>query len=215
MTVTQVDVVRAAVELIDERGLDALTLRGVATRLGIRAPTLYWHVRDKQHLMDLVAEQIAVDSQPPESHEPATGQPVWEWLGERARWQRTALLAHRDSAQVAAGNRPTDASLPTIERLLTTLVTAGLRPSEALRIVTALGSFIIGDVLETQTSANRVPPDAPQPSERFDEQYPTAMAAASTMGNDNDRFEEGLSLFLDGLRARLEARDRSSVRSAP
>jgi TetR/AcrR family tetracycline transcriptional repressor len=80
--------------------------------------------------------------------------------------------------------------------------------------VTALGSFIIGDTLETQTSANRVP-DAPPPSERFDEQYPTAMAAASTMGTDNDRFEEGLSLFLDGLRARLEARDSSAVHSAP
>ena len=104
MTVTQADVVRAAVELIDERGLDALTLRGVAARLGIKAPTLYWHVRDKRHLMDLVAEQIAVGSEPPESQEPAAGQPVWEWLGERARWQRAALLAHRDSALVAAGN---------------------------------------------------------------------------------------------------------------
>ena len=215
MTVTQADVVRAAVELIDERGLAALTLRGVATRLGITAPTLYWHVRDKRHLLDLVAEQIAVDSQPREDQEPAAGQPVWEWLGERARWQRTALLAHRDSAQVAAGNRPTDAALPAIERLLATLVAAGLEPGEALRTVTALGSFIIGDTLETQTNADRVPPDAPPPSERFDGQYPTAMAAASTMGTDDDRFEEGLSLFLDGLRARLEARDRSSLRSAP
>ena len=45
-------VVRAALELLDEVGLADLTLRGVAERLGVQAPALYWHVRNRQDLID-------------------------------------------------------------------------------------------------------------------------------------------------------------------
>lgn len=205
MPVTRADVVRVAVELLDERGLRAVTLRGVATRLGVTAPTLYWHVRDKRHLLDLVAEQIAVGYLPLQSGEPAPGQPVWEWLAERARAQRSALLAHRDSAQLVAGNRPTAAALPTIERILAVLVAAGLGPGEALRMLTALGSFVIGDALETQSSAAR-PPDAQDARSDWAKDYPTIAAAGLAMGDDDDRFEAGLALLMDGLQARLGGR---------
>src|SRR3954467_34536 len=50
------DVVRAAIEVVDDEGLAGLTLRGVAARLGVSAPTLYWHVKDKRHLLDLIAD---------------------------------------------------------------------------------------------------------------------------------------------------------------
>lgn len=201
--------VRAAVELIDEQGLTGLTLRGVASRLGVSAPTLYWHVRNKRHLLDLVAERVLADYLPPGDGAPAPGQSLPDWLAEQARVQRTALLAHRDSAQVVAGNRPTTDALPRIERTLSTLVEAGLQPGQALRTLTALGSFVLGDVLETQTAAQR-PHDEHDGS--IDERYPVATAAVRQMGDDNDRFEEGLSLLLEGLRQRL--RTTTSSRSA-
>ena len=213
MAVTQDDVVRAAVELLDESGLAGLTLRGVAARLGVSAPTLYWHVRDKRHLLDLVADRvIAADDQAPGSAEPAHGQPVWEWLGQRSRAQRAALLAHRDSAQVVAGNRPTEAALPTIERMLVVLVAAGLQPGEAVRILTAVGSYILGDALETQSNIARPPPRTTAAG--WDEHYPTVAAAGRTMGDDDDRFEEGLCLILDGLQMRLQVRCRSAAPAA-
>lgn len=205
MAVSQADVVSAAVALLDESGLASLTLRAVAGRLGVTAPTLYWHVRDKRHLLDLVADHLVADSFPPPNPEPADEQPVWAWLGQRARAQRAALLAHRDSAQVVAGNRPTEVLLPTIERTLTVLVTAGLEPGEAVRILTALGSFVIGDALETQSNIQRPPPQ-PATTPDWSAHYPMVAAAGRTMGDDDDRFEEGLSLILDGLRIRLESR---------
>ncbi|HEX3752721.1 MAG TPA: TetR family transcriptional regulator, partial [Streptosporangiaceae bacterium] len=58
MPVTRERIVAAALELLDEAGLDGLALRRLAERLGIRAPTLYWHVRDKRELLDLLAGAI-------------------------------------------------------------------------------------------------------------------------------------------------------------
>src|SRR3954451_1279676 len=84
---TRDDVVRAAVEVLDDEGLPGLTLRAVATRLGVSAPTLYWHVKDKRHLLDLVAEQVLADL--PDAHRPPRpGESVWEWLADSARLRR-------------------------------------------------------------------------------------------------------------------------------
>ncbi len=207
MPTTRDDVVRAAVAVIDEHGLAGLTLRGVAARLGVSAPTLYWHVRDKRHLLDLVAERWLADYLPEGGDVPAPGQPVWEWLAESSRRQRAALLSHRDSVQVVAGNRPTEESLPVIEQTIRVLVDAGLEPGEAVRVLTAVGSFILGDALETQAGAEQPVPDTA--SGGWADRFPLVAAAGTTMGGDEERFEEGLALLMDGLRARLERRPRT------
>ena len=202
MPLTRADVVRTAVEVLDDEGLPGLTLRAVATRLGVSAPTLYWHVRDKRHLLDLVAEQVLAEV-PESTRAPREGESVLQWLAASVRLRRTLLLAHRDSVQVVAGNRPTDDSLPGIERTLSVLVDAGLEPGEAVRVITALGSFLLGDVLETQAAEER-------PREELRARdlsaLPTVVAATRTAGDDEQRFEEGLGLFLAGLQLRLEQR---------
>jgi len=199
------DVVRAAIEVLDDEGLAGLTLRGVAARLGVSAPTLYWHVKDKRHLLDLVADQVMAEV-PESTRAPRAGESIPDWLAESARVRRALLLAHRDSVRVVAGNRPTEAALPGIERTLSVLVDAGLEPGEAVRVVTALGSFILGDALETQADQDRPLQELPGVLAGF----PTLTAATRTAGGDEERFEEGLSLFLDGLRARLERRARNA-----
>jgi len=201
------DVVRAAVEVLDDEGLAGLTLRGVAARLGVSAPTLYWHVRDKRHLLDLVADHVMAEV-PDSVRAPREGEAVWDWLAEAARVRRALLLAHRDSVQVVAGNRPTEDALPAIDRSLGVLVRAGLEPGEAVRVLTALGSFILGDALETQAVHER--PLEELPGGDLDP-FPTVAAAARTAGGDEERFEEGLALFVGGLRARLEDRARQAA----
>ncbi|GHE14181.1 TetR/AcrR family transcriptional regulator C-terminal domain-containing protein [Klenkia taihuensis] len=205
MPLTRDDVVRAAVEVIDADGLAGLTLRGLAKRLGVSAPTLYWHVTDKRHLLDLVAEHVLAEL--PARRAPTEGEAVLDWLADGIRVRRAALLAHRDSALVVAGNRPTEDALPEIEQTLATLVGAGLAPGEAVQVLTALGSFLLGDVLETQAAQDR-PATAPGPAPTG---FPTVLAAAEGFGDDEDRFETGLALLLDGLRARLTARTATGV----
>ena len=90
MALTQEQVVRGAVDLLAKAGLEALTLRALATELGVSAPTLYWHVRDKRQLLDLMAEALV--AQEDRSTAPAHGQPWWDWLAERARVQYLSLI---------------------------------------------------------------------------------------------------------------------------
>src|SRR5262245_51288610 len=51
----------AALALLDEAGLAELSTRRLAAKLGVQSPTLYWHVRSKAELLDLVAEALYAD----------------------------------------------------------------------------------------------------------------------------------------------------------
>jgi len=87
-----------ALQLLDEVGMDGLTMRALAERLGVKAASLYWHLRDKDQLADLLLE--AINAQIPE---PPPGLPWREQL-ERGAWEwRQALLKHRDAARLAMG----------------------------------------------------------------------------------------------------------------
>jgi TetR/AcrR family transcriptional regulator, tetracycline repressor protein len=208
MPVTREQIVAAALDLLDEAGLDGLTLRELAGRLGIRAPTLYWHVRDKRELLDLLAAAILEETLDG-WREPRPGQPWWEWLAARARAMRAALLAHRDSALVVSGNRPTESSLPGIERQLAALAGAGFVPGDGLLALLTLNAYVIGDVLDQQAEASQIR-GATQPiadgdgpaAGGPDHPYPLLRTAARGMNSPDRRFEYGLGVIIDGLRAR-------------
>lgn len=51
-------VARTALDLLSDLGLDGLTLRAIATELGVKAPALYWHFKDKQALLDEMATEM-------------------------------------------------------------------------------------------------------------------------------------------------------------
>jgi TetR/AcrR family tetracycline transcriptional repressor len=206
MALTQEQVVRRAVELMAEAGLEALTLRRLATDLGVSAPTLYWHVRNKRQLLDLMAEALVAGAG--RSTTPAPGQPWWEWLAERARRQWRALTSHRDAALVVAGNRPTETALPGIEQILASLVAVGFPPDEALRIILSIGNYVIGCAVEHQAEAAREPD--PERDARLLERAEglpnlrAAMAAVDRPGPaaGDAGFEHGLALLIAGARAR-------------
>src|SRR6202163_1930303 len=50
--------VSEALALVQEEGLEALSMRGLADRLHVKAASLYWHVRDRRELVELLAESI-------------------------------------------------------------------------------------------------------------------------------------------------------------
>ena len=55
---TRERLVEAALQLIQEEGLEALSMRALADRLDVKAASLYWHVRDRRELLELLAESI-------------------------------------------------------------------------------------------------------------------------------------------------------------
>jgi TetR/AcrR family tetracycline transcriptional repressor len=205
MALTQQQVVRRAVDLMAEVGLEALTLRRLATELGVSAPTLYWHVRNKRQLLDLMAEALV--ERAGRSTAPAPGQPWWDWLAEEARLMWRALTSHRDAALVVAGNRPTDTALPGIEQVMASLVTVGFPPAEALRMILSISNYVIGCAVERQAEAAR--DQDPERDVRLLQQagdLPYLRAALAGLHGpgpsaDDAGFEYGLDLLIGGARA--------------
>jgi TetR/AcrR family transcriptional regulator, tetracycline repressor protein len=220
VALTQEQVVRGAVDLLAKAGLEALTLRALATELGVSAPTLYWHVRDKRQLLDLMAEALV--RRAGRSTSPAHGQPWWDWLAEQARVQWRVLTSHRDAALVVAGNRPTETALPEVEQIVASLVMVGFPPAEALRTLLAIGNYVIGCAVEFQAEAAREPD--PERDARLlrqlreAEDLPNLQAAMPGMASSDPgaSFEHGLGLLITGIRARhAELVEAAAAAGAP
>jgi TetR/AcrR family tetracycline transcriptional repressor len=210
-------VVRAAIELLDEVGLEALSLRRLASKLGVQAPTLYWHIDSKEALLRLMSEAIAADHPP---RPPRPGETWDQWLADRARQLRRTLNAHRDGAMLDASARP--AAWPVVEMQLGVLVAAGLTPGDALRAFIAISRYVSGFTLEEQ--AHRVRSEhkpTPGPAEwaaaRAElEPYPLLQAALHAVGDPQGEhaFESGLRFVIDGIRANLDHTDTTVSRRA-
>jgi len=205
-------VVRTALALLAEGGLEAVSFRRIATRLGVSAPTLYWHVDSKRQLMDLMAEELVRRNESSYSG-PRPGQPWWEWLREDARQLFTALVATRDAPRVVAGNRPSAESFAGIERVLGVLVGAGMTPGEAQQTLFAIGAYVIGSATEWQAEAERAAVQPlPDPADEAANaarahalaDHPVLLAAIGELLDQphSAAFEHGLDLLVEGLRAR-------------
>lgn len=208
-------VVAAALGLLADGGLEAVSFRRIAKVLGISGPTLYWHVESKRQLMDLMADELLRRSGRAYAG-PDPGQPWEEWLADDARRMFHALIATRDAPRVLAGNRPSADAFPEIERVLAVLVDAGMTPGEAQQTLFAIGAYVIGSATEWQAEAERArtqPPPDPD-DEQLDACRAQELAAQPLLlaaigerlgGQDTAAFEFGLGLLVDGLRARFAA----------
>lgn len=218
----------AAVAIIDNEGLEALTVRRLASDLGVAPMTVYSYVRGKEEILDLVVDRVAADIEVP---------PVEADWRERARALghslRAALLAHPDGARLIS-ERPITS--PNAFRLfdagLGIFRSAGFGDHEAVAAYFAFGNYVMGCAAQDTAAmrAMRKPSgDGVQSANPADlvlllpaERYPNlralapyiyggAAASPETRTDDaaNDpataRFDFGLESLLDGLGARLRA----------
>ncbi|WP_316527452.1 TetR/AcrR family transcriptional regulator C-terminal domain-containing protein [Kitasatospora brasiliensis] len=201
-------VVAAALDLLNEAGLDGLTLRAIAARLDVKAPALYWHFKDKQALLDEMATEMLRRMTSRAAREGSDG----DWRGAYLRSMRTLraeLLRYRDGAKVYSGTRFTDtcyaADLDASLRLLTE---SGFTPAAAARAWQTAYSYTIGYVIEEQAMG----PNPFDGAEGYDVDaraerlaaHPLAAASGRVMFQDFDAgFEQGLAAVLAGVEATL------------
>lgn len=146
---TRERVCREALALVDEEGLDALSMRRLAARLGCEAMSLYRHVRDKADLLDALHAAVLGSLRPP------PGLRAGDWralLGGLARTLRAALMAHPNVVPLFA-TRPVRApeALAPIAVVWAALGEAGFSQRDAEKAIITVGVFTIGCVLaETQ-----------------------------------------------------------------
>ncbi|MCU7724656.1 TetR/AcrR family transcriptional regulator C-terminal domain-containing protein [Actinoplanes sp. KI2] len=192
--------IETGLRLLDEVGLDGLTVRRLATELGVRSPALYWHIKTKQELLDGMADVII---QGAGMGPPWDGESWQEWLRRRARGYRRSLLAHRDGARVVASARRMPGALGEFEGELSAMVALGFTPVLALRTITALANYLNGYVLQEQAGVEAGDPDAGDLLAAM----PTLAAALRAGGNPMDEasFEHGLTLLIAGTEAQVMA----------
>jgi len=197
MRLNRETIIQVALELLDEVGLDNLTTRRLADRLGIQSPTLYWHFTSKQALLTAMAYAMLKDL----DAQPVPADVEWRTLfRDNAHSFRRALLSHRDGARIHAGTIPSVDQLPKMEAVIRLLNTAGFSLKEAATMLLAVSRFVVGWVLEEQVAANN--PDERAKSYPALEQFPLASEAFALLRNQSAdaAFDDGLSLLLRSLR---------------
>jgi TetR/AcrR family transcriptional regulator, tetracycline repressor protein len=197
-------IVEAALQLLDEVGLDGLSMRHLAQRLGIQAPSLYWYVRDKHELLGLLGDAISAEFRPPAADLP------WRARLEALAWEyRRVLRAHRDAPRVLALTLPSGPNrLRLVDSALEALLDAGFEGLEASRAGRLLVDYATGFVQDESDTSQQVARQddesgAPLPGVSA-EAYPSiARLAPYLMDLDGDaRYAFGMAVLLDGLERR-------------
>lgn len=195
-----------ALKLLNEVGLDGLTLRAIAKELDVKAPALYWHFKDKQALLDEMATEMFRRMV---AGTPLDPDDTWqERLLKSNRGLRAALLGYRDGAKVFSGSRFT--GLVHVEQMedgLRLLTAAGFTLAQAVRATSTTYLYTLGFVTEEQG----VEPLPGERREGYDvterarlmADFPlSAAAGAEIFQNFDQHFEEGLELVISGIEKR-------------
>ncbi len=202
-------IVTAALRIMDDEGLEAVTMRRVAHELGVEAMSLYHHVGDKDELLDGICEQVMADFEFPI--------PTGDWAencraGARA-WRRL-MQRHPEVIELFARQRGPVSSVESMrpsEFALRLLRESGLPDRDVAQAFHAIGGYIQGFV-EMERGSMTGGTDAAHVTahqalaESLDPEEFEALRAVSPYFADcspDEQFEFGLDLLIQGLLAKV------------
>lgn len=204
-TLNRDKVLTTAIELADEIGIDALTIRKLADRLGVGAMTIYHHVPSKEEIVDGMVEIVFAEIEKPPAEV--------EWkaaMRQRCISAREVLRRHPWAAPLMESRTsPGPANLSHHEAVLGTLRNGGLSIQMTAHAYAILDSFIYGFAFEESVLpagggegfaeiAEQIA--AHFPSDRYPHLAELTFEHVLKPGYDfGDSFEFGLDLIIDGL----------------
>jgi AcrR family transcriptional regulator len=204
-------VARAAVELIDEQGVAALSMRRLGRRLGVEAMSLYAHVSGRDSLLDGVIDEVIDELyDDPETHLRDTDS--WQdYLARVAYGVRRSALAHPNVFPLVATRppqapwiRPPLRSLRWVEAFLSSLRTHGFSDDEAVYTYRAFTSFLLGHLLlevAALAPSEHEAVNRPAPSPLALDDYPNIRQLGSKLAQNaaSEEFEDSLDNLLNRL----------------
>ncbi|MFE5322384.1 TetR/AcrR family transcriptional regulator C-terminal domain-containing protein [Paenibacillus sp. NPDC056579] len=204
-------IIQTALRLLNESGFKELSMRKIADALGVKTASLYYHVKDKDQLLQLLADTL--------SDQMAEPDPALPWREQLVQWSGaflTALRGCRDApdifqATIAMGY----GRLTQIERLFHILAAAGFRDEHIPWMASILKNYVIGFAAdEARLKALTGPEDGGMeqrdgsyteayrslPEDRFPNMI--RLAVYTTRPNGDEEFQFGLEALMDGFEAK-------------
>jgi AcrR family transcriptional regulator len=198
-TLTKEKVLTAAAVLIEEQGADALSMRHLATTLGVEAMSLYNHIADKDDLLDGVANRLLEGFKLP--------RPSGQWQTDI----RTLFMSFRETAMASPQQTRVllsrqvfgSAILRLTEVLLSSFKAGGLSTREGVLATRLLVTFLAGALLREapHTTDSSIQEHREELAKMADRGLPVVAQAAEYLAPPTGflDFEFGLDLILSGL----------------
>jgi TetR/AcrR family transcriptional regulator, tetracycline repressor protein len=205
---TRERVIEATLRVMDEEGLDAVTMRRVAREVGVEAMSLYHHVEDKEDLLDGICERVMAGFDfPPPSDDWAEncrrGARAWRQLLRRHPSVMRLFAEQRGPIRSVESMRPT-------EYALRILRSSGLSDRDTAQAFHAFGGYIQGFVMmELGSIAGGIDEEHLQRHQELAAGLPDEFAALRAVSphlaecDPDEQFEFGLDLLIRGLAAKV------------
>jgi len=198
-------IVAAALKIVDRHGLKALSMRRLGAELGVDAMAVYYHLPNKQALLDAIVEAVmgAIDLT---ADNPA--KPPEERVLTAARFYRDALLAHANALPILLAHGPvTSGAMRPVELLIGILRDAGLPPAAALMGMNVIAAAVRGAVGMGPTHEPSEEEFAPMWQALPAAEFPQlAEGLSSSRHSSEEIFEFGIRAITRGLFAETDCR---------
>ena len=208
-------IIEAAMALLDREGINGLSMRRLGAELGSGATSIYWHVPNKEALLDLLVDRLMEEAADETRHDPGA-----TWRAELAAHSlalRTVLQRHMGGAPLLASHVPVGPNgLRFMEGVLSALADAGFGGHQRALAYAALTSYTIGQVVLQSSAGPITPRGRPAAGEQLQRlgsllrgaprgRYPNVVESAADLTEltDEQAFNYGLQRMLDGLEAEL------------
>jgi TetR/AcrR family tetracycline transcriptional repressor len=202
---TRERILEAAVALVDDHGLDGLSMRKLGTSLGVEAMSLYNYIPNKAALLDGVLERVVSEIEIPED-----GSTWDERLRQMTHSFRSTALSHPRVVPLF-GMRQFNSlpALDLVEAVFELLAEAGFSTVDALSVLRAMSAYALGFTISE--AAAIIQGEADDPPVRFtdpdasEEDFPRTVEAAPYVQTDDSdvQFEFGVELLISGLKVKL------------
>jgi len=188
MAITKDAIIKASLDILNRDGISNLSMRSLAKELNIKAASLYWHIKDKQDLYDLIAENINQEISLPETLGDAK-----EALILFSLQIRRVLLKTRNAVEILAESFPsTPSRIEGIKFILAALTKYGVSNKNCISAANIINNYILSFVAD-EIRAKHISSEAT-------EHFSLILGGQYEMNlNFEEQFLYGLRVILAGL----------------
>lgn len=206
---TRESIVDAALRVLDRDGMEGLSMRRVGEELGTGAASLYWHVRNKEELFQLLFERVTGEVELPKP-DPARWQEQLKDLGRQAR---AVMNRHRDIARISLGRIPSGPTLALLSEWLFDLLRPIGVPDRTIAFLGDLFGLYVGAYAFEESLPLASPTGEELPADEIvgmfreyvrslpEDRFPHTRGAADLLfsGDLDERFEFGIDVIVRGI----------------